>query len=55
MTGWFYGTPAEYHNPLETLQKAQGREVTRVDSMGVIKVKFEVATRNMESFGFQTE
>ena len=53
--GWLMGKPAEYINPKDILQRTQGREVTRVESVGLVKVKFNTSTRNMEAFGFQIE
>ena len=50
--GWLGSAPAEYKTPIEILQKGQGREVTRVESVGIVKIKFNISTRNMEAFGF---
>jgi hypothetical protein len=38
--GWLKGKPAEYISPAELLTKNDGREVTRVTSAGIVKVKF---------------
>ena len=53
--GWLTSRPAEYTNPIELLQKAQGREVTRVESVGIVKINVNVASRNMVKFGFQAD
>ncbi len=57
MTGFFgylMGTVAEYANPEKTIGNGEGREVTRVQSNGSIKVKFQVMERNMKKFGYST-
>ena len=36
--GWMDGKPAEYINPVDLLQKTIGREVTRVESAGIVKI-----------------
>ena len=36
--GWLDGKPAEYINPVDLLQKTIGREVTRVESVGIVKI-----------------
>ena len=46
------GKPAEYLDPVNLLQKTTGREVTRVENAGIIKVQFTVSTKNMEAMGF---
>ena len=38
MLGYITGKPAEYQNPIDLLNKTQGREVTRVENAGIIKV-----------------
>jgi len=35
--------------------EAYGREVTRAEAKGYIKVKFQVAQKDMDKFGFDTE
>ena len=52
LIGLFNGKPAEYTNPIDLLQKTAGREVTRVENAGIIKIKFNVGTKNMEALGF---
>jgi B9 domain-containing protein 1 len=49
--GWFYGKNAEYVSPSELLSKNEGRDVTRVQSGGTVKVVFHVTMKNMEDFG----
>ena len=49
--GWIKGKNAEYITPTELLSKNEGREVTRVQSGGTIKVVFHVTMKNMDSFG----
>ena len=51
--GWFQGKPAEFTNAVETLNKGNGREVTRVENAGIVKVQFTIAAQNMEALGFQ--
>jgi B9 domain-containing protein 1 len=49
--GWIYGKNAEYISPSELLSKNEGRDVTRVQSGGTVKVVFHVTMKNMEDFG----
>ena len=51
--GYMFGAPAEYIDATQVLHKSQGREVTRVENVGAIKIKFTIATKNMELFGFE--
>ncbi len=53
MVGFITGKPAEYNDPLSLLHKTQGREVTRVESAGVIKVEFNISHKNIDNFGFE--
>ena len=48
--GWLTGKPAEFINPVDLLHKTNGREVTRVDSVGIVKIKFNIATKFMKKF-----
>ena len=48
-----HGKPAEFEDPIEVLSKNSGREVTRVESVGVVKVQFVLSTKNMDTLGFQ--
>ncbi|KAJ3088361.1 B9 domain-containing protein 1 [Physocladia obscura] len=49
---WYTGRLPEYldHN---FIAQGKGREVTRVKSQGALKIVVDVATKNMEIFGFQ--
>lgn len=51
MIGVLMGKPAEYISPAELLYKNDGREVTRVESVGTVKVQFNVTMKNMQLFG----
>ena len=53
--GWLQGKSAEFTNPIDLLNKAHGREVTRVDSVGIVKVKFQISNKNMREMGFQLQ
>tara|TARA_B110000305_G_C18969504_1_gene416462 strand:+ start:382 stop:543 length:162 start_codon:yes stop_codon:yes gene_type:complete len=48
-----HGKPAEFEDPIEVLSKNSGREVTRVESVGVVKIQFVLSTKNMDTLGFQ--
>ena len=50
--GWLKGRPAEYSDPIHTLTGNAGREVTRVNSHGKVKIVFVVAEVNMKKFGY---
>ena len=50
--GYINGKPAEYVDAVTLLNKTTGREVTRVENAGVVKIQFTVATKNMQLFGF---
>eukprot|EP00347_Sterkiella_histriomuscorum_P007499 403348687 len=49
--GWFKGKNAEFISPTELLAKNEGREVTRVESSGVLKIQFHITVKNMDDFG----
>ena len=49
--GFLNGKNAEYVSPTELLSKNEGREVTRVQSGGLVKVQFHVTMKNMDAFG----
>ncbi|EGB06642.1 hypothetical protein AURANDRAFT_28991 [Aureococcus anophagefferens] len=49
---WFTGTYAEFYDS-KFVAQGENREVTRVESTGVVKVKFDVLTRGMETLGYQ--
>jgi B9 domain-containing protein 1 len=48
---WFTGTYAEFYDSKFAAQ-ANNREMTRVKSTGVVKVKFSVLTRGMTALGY---
>ncbi|GAX79914.1 hypothetical protein CEUSTIGMA_g7354.t1 [Chlamydomonas eustigma] len=50
---WMSGMPAEFADP-RFPSYAEGREVTRVESGGVVNVKLNVLTKDMEHFGYST-
>lgn len=49
--GFLRGNPAEYVAPTELLTKGEGREVTRVSSVGLVKVQFNTTLKGMHNFG----
>ena len=53
LLGLVQGKPAEYQNPVDLLNRTQGREVTRVENAGIVKVQFTVNTQHFEELGFQ--
>ena len=53
LLGFLQGKPAEYQNPVDLLHKTTGREVTRVENAGVLKVQFTLSMQNMKAMGFQ--
>lgn len=53
--GFIMGKPAEYLQPAELLYKNEGREVTRVESAGTVKVQFNVTMKNMQTLGIYPE
>ena len=52
--GWLSGKNAEYKNAPSLIAGGEGREVTRVESRGIVKVVFQVTQRNLEEFGYKT-
>jgi len=48
---WFTGTYAEFYDSKFAAQP-DNREITRVESTGVVKVKVSVLTRGMEALGY---
>ena len=52
LVGWLFGKPAEYHDPIKTVGYGYGREVTRVQSGGQIKLSVLVSQVGMERFGY---
>lgn len=49
------GKRPELCDPVATLGKGQGREVTRMTSYGHVKVVFNVSQINMERFGYSVK
>eukprot|EP00281_Chroomonas_sp_CCMP1168_P034767 CAMPEP_0206242710 /NCGR_PEP_ID=MMETSP0047_2-20121206/17205_1 /ASSEMBLY_ACC=CAM_ASM_000192 /TAXON_ID=195065 /ORGANISM="Chroomonas mesostigmatica_cf, Strain CCMP1168" /LENGTH=209 /DNA_ID=CAMNT_0053667753 /DNA_START=68 /DNA_END=697 /DNA_ORIENTATION=+ len=49
--GWINGTPPEYIDAKRPAMPT-GREVTRVESVGVVVLKIHIVTRNMSRFGY---
>ena len=52
--GWLTGHQAEYKDAPNLVAKGEGREVTRVKSGGLVKIKFQVTQRNLEKYGYKT-
>lgn len=50
--GWLKGIVAELIDPSRTLAKTDGREVTRMDSGGRVKVVFTISEQNMKELGY---
>ena len=63
--GWLKGREAEYDDPSKVIAKGEGREgksdllsisynwlVTRVETVGKLKLKFHVSEKNMKKFGY---
>lgn len=50
--GWMLGNTAELKNFDKVISSGEGREVTRVKSVGYVKVKFQVTLVNFEKFGY---
>lgn len=46
------GTTAKYLQAPEMIAKGDGREVTRVESVGSMTVKFNISLKNMRKFGY---
>lgn len=49
--GFLLGKPAEYLNPTQLLTTNDGREVTRVESTGLVKVQFNVTIKGLDAMG----
>ena len=45
--GFLAGKPAEYIKPAELLHENEGREVTRVQPTGTVRVQFNVTMKDM--------
>ncbi|CAI2379743.1 unnamed protein product [Moneuplotes crassus] len=52
--GWIKGNPASYKDAPNLIAKGEGREVTRVQSGGLIKITFQITQRNLEKYGYKT-
>eukprot|EP01113_Clastostelium_recurvatum_P045659 TRINITY_DN7871_c0_g1_i2.p1 TRINITY_DN7871_c0_g1~~TRINITY_DN7871_c0_g1_i2.p1 ORF type:complete len:127 (+),score=2.96 TRINITY_DN7871_c0_g1_i2:132-512(+) len=50
-TTWLSGQRIEFHDS-KFVGKSQGRELTRVSSLGSVKVAWSVTTRNMAALGY---
>lgn len=51
LVSWLTGTYAEFYDS-KLVAQSDNREVTRVESTGVVKVKFSVLTRGMAALGY---
>ena len=51
LVSWLTGTYAEFYDS-KLVAQSDNREVTRVESPGVVKVKFSVLTRGMAALGY---
>ena len=51
LVSWFTGTYAEFYDS-KFVAQGENREVVRVESTGIVKVKFSVLTRGMEALGY---
>lgn len=52
MLGYLLGNTAELKNFDRVISSGEGREVTRVRSVGYVKIKFHVTLVNFEKFGY---
>jgi len=52
--GVLKGKIAEYENPAKTIAQGEGREVTRVETVGKVKIKFNVSLKNFSHFGYNS-
>ncbi|KRX04795.1 hypothetical protein PPERSA_06429 [Pseudocohnilembus persalinus] len=50
--GFLDGKQAEYTEADKVIARGEGRDVTRVKSVGYVKVRFEVMKRNFQNFGY---
>jgi len=51
---WFLGTWPEFFDT-RFVNQAEGREVTRVEVMGNVRVRFNVTTKGMHGFGYNND
>lgn len=52
MLGYLLGNTAELKNFDKVISSGEGREVTRVRSVGYVNIKFHVTLVNFEKFGY---
>ena len=52
LLGYLLGNTAELKNFDKVISSGEGREVTRVKSVGYVKVKFHVTLVNFDKFGY---
>jgi len=50
--GYLKGKMAEYETPTKLIAKGEGREVTRVETTGKVKIKFQISEKGMKKFGY---
>jgi len=53
--GWLRGKTPELMDPKRTVGLAEGREVTRMESAGTLKVVFNLTQLNMDHFGYSVK
>ena len=53
LVSWFTGTYAEFYDS-KFVAQGDNREVARVEFKGVVKVRFSVLSRGMETLGYST-
>lgn len=51
---WFLGAWPEFFDT-RFVNQAEGREVTRVEVMGNVRVRFNVTTKGMHAFGYNND
>merc|ERR1711881_688430 len=51
LRSWIYGTPPEFINN-KFIAGGEGREAVRVNSEGLIRLQFNIVTKNMAKFGY---
>ena len=51
LTSWLFGNQAEFYDS-KFVGQGKNRDVTRVKTSGVLKIKINVLTHGMEKFGF---
>ena len=53
LSHWFAGTHVNFADPKQ-ISRANGRELVRVESVGKLKVNFQITSTNMLKFGYTT-